>query len=79
MSQLAENRNLDGEEHRCLEDNFINFPQYDFNIKPFPCLISFSLTYYGVRSVSDVWQRTQHSLREAKGWWVTLRGQIYQS
>lgn len=52
LSQLAETRNLDGKEHRCLEDNFIK--QCDFNIKPLSCLISFSLTYYGVRSVSDM-------------------------
>lgn len=52
LSQLAETRNLDGKEHRCLEDDFTK--QHDFNIKPLSCLISFSLTYYGVRSVSDV-------------------------
>lgn len=33
--QLTENRIFEDEEHRCLKDNFINFPQSDLDMKPF--------------------------------------------
>lgn len=53
--------------HGHVKDNVNNFPRYSLGIKPLSCFTCFSLDRCRAGSVSGVYQRIQHSLRE-EGW-----------
>lgn len=50
--------------HGRVKENVNNFPWCGLGMKPLSCFTYFSLDRYGAGSVSGMYQRIQHSLRE---------------